>query len=205
MGKEGVALDRTTIVVVLKACLGLEDYDLAIQVHGKVVQMGFDLDVVAGSAIVDMYAKFKKLKVSIHFFDEMPEKNWVSWSALIAGCVQNDEYFSGLELFKKMQNESVRGVQVHGLAIKSSFCSNVCVANAIMDMYGKCGALVEARGVFDEMERSDAISWNAIIAAYEQNGKEEETLSLFVWMLRSRMEPDGIVDPIIHSLDINNT
>ncbi|KAM7507317.1 hypothetical protein LguiA_017770 [Lonicera macranthoides] len=122
---------------------------------------------------MDMYAKFKKLKVFKHFFDEMPEKNW--------------------------------GVQVHGLAIKSSFCSNVCVANAIMDMYGKCGALVEACGVFDEMERSDAISWNAIIAAYEQNGKEEETLSLFVWMLRSSMEPDGIVDPIIHSLDINNT
>ncbi|KAM7486635.1 hypothetical protein LguiA_002644 [Lonicera macranthoides] len=267
MGKEGMALDRTTIVVVLKACLGFEDYDLAIQVHGKVVQMGFDLYAVTGSAIVDMYAKCKKLKVSIHFFDEMPEKNWVSWSALIVGCVQNDEYFSGLELFKKMQNERVRvsqstyasvfrscaglsalrfcsqlhghavkrnfgsdiiagtgtldmyakcdnlsdakklfklltncnlqshnaiiigcareGVQVHGLAIKSSFCSNVCVANAIMDMYGKCGALVEAHGVFDKMERSDAVSWNAIIAAYEQNGKEEETLSLFVWMLRS--------------------
>ncbi|KAM7487022.1 hypothetical protein LguiA_003031 [Lonicera macranthoides] len=312
MGKEGVALDRTTFAVVLKACLGLEDYDLAIQVHGKVVRMGFDLDVVTGSAIVDMYAKCKKLKDSIHFFDEMTEKNWVSWSALIAGCVQNDEYFSGLELFKKMQKEGVgvsqstyasvfrscaglsalrlgsqlhghafkrnfgsdiivgtatldmyakcdnlsdakklfkslpnrnlqshnaiiigcargdqafealqiflhllnsglgfdeislsgafsacamikghlEGVQVHGLAIKSSFCSNVCVANAIMDMYGKCGALVEARRVFDEMERSDVVSWNAIIAACEQNRKEEETLSLFVWMLRSSMEPD---------------
>ncbi|KAA8530492.1 hypothetical protein F0562_005201 [Nyssa sinensis] len=312
MGKVGIVLDRTTFAVVLKACSALENYNVGIQVHGLAVRMGFDYDVVAGSALVDMYAKCKKLDESLHFFHEMPEKNWVSWSAVIAGCVQNDEFMGGLELFKEMQKEGIgvsqstyasvfrtcaglsalrlgsqlhghalktdfgsdiivgtatldmyakcddlsdarklfkllpnhnlqsynaiivgyaRGdhgyealqlfqlllksglgfdeislsgafsacavnkghleaIQVHGLAIKSSFWSNVCVANAILDMYGKCGALAEARCVFDEMERRDAVSWNAIIAAYEQNGNEEETLSLFVWMLRSRMEPD---------------
>ncbi|KAK3012390.1 hypothetical protein RJ639_010555 [Escallonia herrerae] len=84
----------------------------------------------------------------------------------------------------------VEGIQIHGLAIKSSYRSNVCVSNAIMGMYGKCGALAECASMFDDMERRDAVSWNAVIAAYEQNKKEEETLSVFVWMLRSRMEPD---------------
>lgn len=304
--------DRTTFSLIFKACSALENYDAGIQFHGLAVRKGFDLDVVSGSAIVDMYAKCRKLGKSLQFFREMPERNWVSWSAIIAGCVQNEELVGGLELFKEMQKEGVgvsqstyasvlrscaglsairlgsqlhahalkadfrydiivgtatldmyakcdcllearklfnsmpihilqsynamiigyarsyrgfeafqifqllmksgfgldeislsgafsacammreysAGIQVHGLAIKSIFGSNVCVENAILDMYGKCGALMEAHFVFEKMEIRDAVSWNAIIAAYEQNGNEEETLSLFVWMLRWGVEPD---------------
>lgn len=311
MGRDGVAYDETTFSVVLKACAGLEDYTLGHQVHGVVVKLGFECDVVTGSAMLDMYAKCKILDESLSFFDAMPVKNWVSWSAIIAGSVQNDELVGGLELFKKMLREGVgvsqsiyasvfrscaglsasrlgsqlhghalksdfgadtivgtamldmyakcdnllnarkvfnllpnhnlqsynalivgyargdhgfeglqlfllllksdlgfdeislsgvfsacaiikghlEGIQIHGLAIKSPFRYNICVANAILDMYGKCGALREARQIFDEMETRDAVSWNAVIAACEQN-KNEETLSLFLRMLRSRMEPD---------------
>ncbi|KAM1964070.1 hypothetical protein ACFX15_044578 [Malus domestica] len=57
-------------------------------------------------------------------------------------------------------------------------------------MYGKCGDLFGASRVLDEMVVRDAVSWNAIIAAYGQNEIEKETLSFFVSMLRSRMEPD---------------
>lgn len=311
--KEGVRIDATTFAVVLKACLGLEDYGLGVQLHGLIVRTGFVNDVVAGSATVDMYAKCRKLEESVRFFDEMPVKNWVSWSALIAGCVQNDEYFDGLRLFKDMQKEEglgvsqslyasvfrscaglsalrfgsqlhghslkmnfgsdtivgtatldmyakcgrlcdakklfyrlsihnlqsynaiiigcarvdqgfealqifhnlmktdlgfdditlsgafsacaaiksyTIGVQIHGLTIKSLLQSNVCVENAMLDMYGKCGALAAARSVFEEMQIRDAVSWNAIIAAYEQNGNVDETLHLLVWMLSSGLEPD---------------
>uniref|UniRef100_A0A2N9GV68 Uncharacterized protein n=1 Tax=Fagus sylvatica TaxID=28930 RepID=A0A2N9GV68_FAGSY len=312
MQKMGMVFDRTTFAVVLKACSVMEDIDLGVQIHGNAVRRGFDNDVVTGSALVDMYAKCKKLDYSILVFREMPEKNWVSWSAVIAGCVQNDQFIKGLELFKKMQmagvgvsqsiyasvfrscaglsafkvgtqlhghalkanfgsdvivgtatldmyakcnsmpdarklfnslpNRSLQsynaiivgyarsdqgfgalelfqllhkschgfdeislsgafsacavikglleGIQLHGLAVKSSLMSNICVANAMLDMYGKCGALFEACCVFDEMGRRDAVSWNAIIAAHEQNENKEGTLSLFLLMLRSRMEPD---------------
>ena len=57
-------------------------------------------------------------------------------------------------------------------------------------MYGECRALVEACRMFEEMVSRDAVSQNAIIAAHEQNGNEETTLSLFAWMLQSGMEPD---------------
>lgn len=82
------------------------------------------------------------------------------------------------------------GAQLHGLKIKSMLRFNVCVENAILDMYGKCGALADARQVFDEMDIRDSVSWNSIIAAYEQNGNIDETLHLLVWMLSSGLEPD---------------
>ncbi|GAV60085.1 PPR domain-containing protein/PPR_2 domain-containing protein/PPR_3 domain-containing protein [Cephalotus follicularis] len=311
MGRVGVVYDRITFAVVLKACAAMQEYAVGIQVHGIAVQTGFDTNVVAGSALVDMYAKCNNLNDSLRMFHAIPEKNSVSWSAVISGCVQNNQFIKGLDLFKEMQNSGLEvsqstyasvfrscaslsairvgtqlhahawktnfvsdvlvgtatldmyakcnnmpdarkiftslpnhnlqsynaiivgyarskqgfealhlflslmnsglgfnevslsgafsacasvkgqlGLQVHGLAVKSPLSSNTCVANAIMDMYGKCGGLVEACGVFDEMERRDSVSWNAIIAAHEQNGNEETTLSLFVSMLRSRMEPD---------------
>lgn len=310
--KGGPLFDHTTLAMVLKCCSFMEDFNLGIQIHGLAVKMGFDGDMVSGSALIDMYAKCKYLDDSLRFFCEMPEKNWVCWSAIIAGFVQNDQFVDGLELFKEMQRQGVgvsqstyasvfrscagvsalslgcqlhahalktdfgtdvvvatatldmyakcqkladsrkifnlltrRGVQsynalivgyvqsaqgfeafelfqllrtsnfffdevslsgvftacglikelstgcqLHGLAIKSNFQLNICVANAILDMYGKCGSIAGAQGVFDEMLRRDAVSWNAIIAAYEQNGFEQETLCLFASMLASGMEPD---------------
>ncbi|KAJ0100321.1 hypothetical protein Patl1_21576 [Pistacia atlantica] len=215
----------------------LKDGNVGVQVHSMAMKMGFHKDVVTGSALVDMYAKCRNLDDALLLFREISQKNWVSWSAVIAGCVQNEAFVKGLELFKAMLKEGigvsqsiyaslfrlcaglsafrleiglgfneislsgafsacavikghVEGLQVHGLAIKSTLTLNICVANAILDMYGKCGALAEACLVFDEMQRRDAVSWNAIIAAHEQNGKEEETLSYFVLMLHARMEPD---------------
>ncbi|KAL2241619.1 pentatricopeptide repeat-containing protein At3g02330 [Sesamum indicum] len=311
MGRDGVGYDETTFAVILKACAALEDYDSGRQVHGVVVKLGFQADVVTGSAMLDMYAKCKSLAESLCFFYQMPIKNWVSWSAVIAGSVQNDELVGGLKLFKEMQRVGIgasqsiyasifrssaglcdlrlgcqlhghalksdfgadtivgtamldmyakcdnllnarkvfnllpnhnlqsynalitgyarsdlgfeglqlfllllksdlgfdeislsgafsacavikghlEGMQVHGLAIKGPFQYNICVVNAILDMYGKCGALWEARQIFDEMDRRDAVSWNAVIAACEQN-ENEEALLLFVSMLQSGMVPD---------------
>ncbi|KAJ0960725.1 hypothetical protein J5N97_001374 [Dioscorea zingiberensis] len=292
MRRNGIEPDRTTFAVVLKACSLLERYEMGVQIHCLVVKMGLYLDVVTGSAIVDMYAKCKCLSDSLCFFNEMPEKNWVSWSAAIAGCVQNDEHVEGLQMFVDMQREGLAvsqsayasvlrscaaqvsarvGSQIHGHAMKNCFGFDVVVGtaildmyaksgclddarrvfqalptrtlqswnaiivgcvrnnqglkalelfwlmnrsgvgvafrlayqvfsvlvlrlegahNAILDMYGKCGALTEARVIFEEMNRRDAVSWNAIIAALEQNERYEETLLCFAEMLRCGMEPD---------------
>ncbi|RZC43655.1 hypothetical protein C5167_036608 [Papaver somniferum] len=246
MGQMGIRPDHTTFSVILKSCSFSENLDLGIQMHCLIVQMGFDCDVVTGSALLDMYAKCKRLTDANCVFREMPLRNWVSWSAMVAGCVHNDQLLDSLELFKEMQREGIGvsqstyasilrscaglsslslgsqmhahtlknnfgtdaivgtatldmyakcnnlrdALRMHGLAVKSGFDSNVCVENAMLDMYGKCKSLAEARRVFDMLERRDLVSWNAIIAAYEQNGNEEETLLLFFRMIRSGMEPD---------------
>ncbi|KAI3988673.1 hypothetical protein MKX01_027037, partial [Papaver californicum] len=66
------------------------DLDLGIQMRSLIVHMGFDCDVVTGSALLDMYAKCKSLRDANWVFREMPLRNWVSWSAMVAGCVHND-------------------------------------------------------------------------------------------------------------------
>lgn len=312
MARSGVASDRTTFAVLLKSCGALNDLALGVQFHALAVKTGLVIDVRTGSALVDMYGKCSSLEDALFFFYAMPDKNWVSWGAAIAGCVQNDQYTRGLELFMDMQrtgmgvsqpayasvfrscaamsclstgrqlhahaiknkfntdrivgtaivdvyakanslvdakraffglpshtvetcnammvglvraglgNEGMelfqfmtrsgigfdavslsgvfsacagikgylQGLQVHCLAMKSGFDSDICVRNAILDLYGKCKALVEAYLIFQDMEQRDSVSWNAIIAALEQNGRYEETVVHFNEMLRFGMEPD---------------
>ncbi|XP_072969663.1 pentatricopeptide repeat-containing protein At3g02330, mitochondrial isoform X2 [Typha angustifolia] len=312
MRQGGFVPDRTTFAVLLKSCAASENFENGIQIHVVVVKLGLDFDVMTGSALVDMYAKCRSLDNSLYFFHDMPERNWVSWSAIIAGCVQNENYAYGLELFIEMQRSGVgvsqsayasvfrgcaglssrrigdqfhghalknnfssdivvgtaimdmyakgnrlddamrvfqwlptltlqswnamivgftrneqgfealelfqimnrsgvgfdeislsgvfsacaeiqgylQGLQVHCLAFKTGFYSDICVRNSILDMYGKCKASSEAFFVFGEMNQRDAVSWNAIIAAFEQNGQYEATLSHFNQMLQCGMEPD---------------
>ncbi|KAL6905270.1 hypothetical protein ACP4OV_002871 [Aristida adscensionis] len=312
MTRRGVAPDRTTLAVLLKACSALEDLALGVQIHALAVKTGLEVDVRSGSALVDMYGKCRSLEDALCFFHGMPEKNWVSWGAAIAGCVQNEQYTRGLELFMEMQrlglgvsqpayasvfrscaamaclsaarqlhahaiknkfnsdrvvgtaivdvyakasslvdarraffglpNHTVetcnammvglvraglaveawelfqfmtrsgigfdavslsgvfsacaeikgyfQGLQVHCLVIKSGFDVDVCVKNSVLDLYGKCKALAEAYLIFYEMEKRDSVSWNAIIAALEQNECYEDTITHFNEMLRSGMEPD---------------
>ncbi|GER45301.1 pentatricopeptide repeat-containing protein, partial [Striga asiatica] len=165
-----------------------------------VVKSGFEDDVATGSAVLDMYAKCKNLDESLRFFHTMPVRNWVSWSAIIAGCIQNNEHMSGLKLFKEMQKEGIgsHNTSITGYARSHRWFEGFELFIRLLrsglgfdeiSLSGAFSACAEARQVFDEMEVRDAVSWNSVIAASEQN-KNDETLSLFVSMLQLRMEPD---------------
>ncbi|XP_024517891.1 putative pentatricopeptide repeat-containing protein At5g09950 isoform X1 [Selaginella moellendorffii] len=53
-------------------------------------------------------------------------------------------------------------------------------------MYSKCGSMVEARRVFDGLERNthDAVSWTALMFGYVENKQELQALELFVSMAK---------------------
>ena len=54
MRSSGVEFDATSLAVFLKACAVAEDLELGAQIHGVAVRMGYDVDVVTGSALLDM-------------------------------------------------------------------------------------------------------------------------------------------------------
>ncbi|OAY52024.1 pentatricopeptide repeat-containing protein At5g16860 [Manihot esculenta] len=74
------------------------------------------------------------------------------------------------------------GSSLHAVVCSNGFESNVFVCNAVVTMYGRCGALNHARQMFDEMcmsEIYDLVSWNSIITAYMQSGDSNSVLGLF--------------------------
>ncbi|XP_008789295.2 pentatricopeptide repeat-containing protein At4g33170 [Phoenix dactylifera] len=82
------------------------------------------------------------------------------------------------------------GKQIHGMAVKTGFCSEVSVSNNLIKMYAKMNNMNSARQVFDEMEELDLVSWNSMISSSTQNGLEEESIGFFIDMLKHGIVPD---------------
>ncbi|KAM1378109.1 hypothetical protein ACFX13_040246 [Malus domestica] len=89
-----------------------------------------------------------------------------------------------------------RGSSVHASVFANGFESNVFVCNALVAMYGRCGALDDARKVFDELSErgiGDAVSWNSIVAAYVQSGDSSNVLKMFDRMMGDfSVRPDAV-------------
>ncbi|KAG6683783.1 hypothetical protein I3842_12G031800 [Carya illinoinensis] len=70
-------------------------------------------------------------------------------------------------------NDLCRGTEIHGHVVKTGFGVCVPVSNALIDMYGKCGALEKARRLFDEFgAKGDVVSYNALLGAHARVGKD---------------------------------
>ncbi|XP_024964875.1 pentatricopeptide repeat-containing protein At3g21470-like [Cynara cardunculus var. scolymus] len=71
------------------------------------------------------------------------------------------------------------GKALHSESIKGGVQSDVVVGTSIVNMYGKCREVIDARKVFDEMPVKNVVTWNAIIGGYMRNGRTKPALCLF--------------------------
>lgn len=158
-------------------------------------------DVVSWSSMVDGYCKKGKIGHARELFERMPERNVVTWTAMIDGHMKMGCYEVGFGLFLRMRKEGFvkvnpmtltvmfeacsefgeykEGIQMHGLVSRMGFEFDVFLGNAIIIMYCRFSFVVEARKIFDMMNRKDVVSWNALIAGYVQNDEVEEGYVLF--------------------------
>ncbi|ERN11203.1 hypothetical protein AMTR_s00024p00216480 [Amborella trichopoda] len=97
----------------------------------------------------------------------MPQRNVVSWTAIVAGYVRNGDMCNAKEVFDKMPDRSAMAF------------------TAMISGYCKIGQVGLAREVFDSMGSRDLGSWGAMIAGYAQNWCCEEAIELF-YKMRNR-------------------
>lgn len=220
MQLDGLMPNNVTCIVLLDACASEFAFAEGKQIHYYVVSGGFESNIVVGTALLNMYGKCDSLVDAQRTFDKMLERDIVSWNAMIEACAQHGEYTTALKLFQKMQLEGFipdkatflsllsscsadtalqEGRQLHSHIKNMGLDSNIALGNALINMYGKCGSVNEARNMFNQMHQRDLVSWNAMITAYAQNGEGVKALQLFQEMKRVGIVPDevtimGIID-----------
>lgn len=79
------------------------------------------------------------------------------------------------------------GMSIHGLGVKYGVVSYISLTNSLIALYGKCGKIELARSLFDHMDIRTLVSWNAMIASYEQYNAFENSLQLFGKMLEENI------------------
>ncbi|WCJ35657.1 Pentatricopeptide repeat (PPR) superfamily protein [Euphorbia peplus] len=211
-----------TLGVVLNACSSLESVQLAKQLHAFILKYKNDYDPSIGNALCSLYSKFGCLESALSVFRSMEEKNVISWTAMISACGENSEAALGLGFFLEMLLEEIEpneftlttvlslscvmlaldlGRQVHSFSIKLGHQSNQRIMNSILYLYLKCGCVDEAQKLFSNMESTNLVTWNAMIAGYAQAMDLEkddmlvhqsgmEALSIFLKLNRTGMKPD---------------
>ncbi|CAN1223721.1 Pentatricopeptide repeat-containing protein At4g30700 [Linum grandiflorum] len=142
----------------------------------------------------------------ISLYTKCGDKTLASWNSMISGYTQNGLTEAAVSLFQEMQMSHISpnpvtvtsilsacaqlgalslGQWVHGLIRNNNFESNIYVSTALIDMYAKCGSIVEARLLFDSIPNKNEVTWNAMISGYGLHGHGQEALKLFYEMLNS--------------------
>lgn len=90
--------------------------------------------------------------------------------------------------------------QVHGVALKHGLIPLSYAKNALLDLYGKCGACREAYELFRTMGDRDLVTWNVIVMTCVCSDNFEEACNYF-WVMRSEgISPDVVsFSTVIHA------
>lgn len=194
------------------------------QIHALLVKSGVQRFAYVSTALLDFYAKSGCLQVAQRVFDDMRDRDVVSWNALICGFSRNGYDFYALELFVQMCREGFsplettlvglapscgrrelifQGKSIHGFAIKAglSLCSQV--KNVLTSMYAKCVDLEAAGCLFEEMHDKGVISWNTMIGAYGHNGFFDEAMLVVKQMMVERVEANPVTMVSLLSANAN--
>lgn len=209
----GVRPDCFTLPPVLKACSGFVAIEAGRVVHGQVFRHGFGSDMFLQNGLVDLYAKCGQIARARVIFDGIYDKTIVSWTSIISGYAQNGQPVEALTIFSEMRKLDVKsdwialvsilraytdvedleqGKSIHGCVIKMGleFEPDLCIG--LTAMYAKCGQVMVARSLFDQMEVPNVILWNAMISGYAKNGCAEEAVELFRGMMSKNIRPNLI-------------
>ncbi|KAI5060776.1 hypothetical protein GOP47_0025196 [Adiantum capillus-veneris] len=215
MESEGLFPDAVTYVCILKACGNMRAIGKGEKIHRAIANRRLlGTDTVINAAIIDMYTKCGALERAEYVLEELPSRDVLSWSALIAGYVHHGQGNQALICFSRMQSEGFspnamtfacilkacgiigaldKGKQIHEAIAKGRFLENdVVLGSALVDMYAKCGALERAKQVLEGLPARDAYSWSALIAGYTQEGRGEQALNCFEQMQREGVSPDAV-------------
>lgn len=79
------------------------------------------------------------------------------------------------------------GESIHSHILTNGVELHVELGTALLEMYAKCGHMLEAFHIFDSMSYKNLQSWTVMISSLADNGNGEEAISLF-----SRMEEAGL-------------
>ncbi|XP_057956254.1 putative pentatricopeptide repeat-containing protein At3g11460, mitochondrial isoform X2 [Malania oleifera] len=189
-------IDRRTLPAVLKSCAGLSALRLGRQVHAAVLANGFASDVANSNALITMYAKCGDLVAARKVFDEMSDRNAITWSAMMAGYGIHGRVGEVFVLFDRMVDAGVLPDGVAFTAVLTA-CSHKGLTEkgreyfemmegrfqvkprtehytCMVDMLGRAGRVKEAEELIlgMEMEPDDAL-WSALLGACKIHGRVE--------------------------------
>ena len=206
-----VAPNCFTFSSVLKACANLPDFGLGEQLHGQTIKLGVSAVNCVGNSLVNIYARSGRMECARKCFDVLFEKNLISCQAVVdpnaknlssegafnheiegTGIGANSFTYACLLSGAACIGTISKGELIHARVLKSGFGTNLCINNALISMYSKCGNKEAALQVFNDMGDRNVISWTSLISGFAKHGFATKALELFYEMLEAGVKPNEV-------------
>ncbi|KAL3584241.1 hypothetical protein D5086_015302 [Populus alba] len=182
----------------------------------ETTMFGEEPDIFVGNSLIDMYMKCGSVEEGLRVFENMVEKDHVSWNTMIVGYAQNGYGMEALELFQKMLESGEKPDHVTMIGTLCA-CSHTGLVEegrryffsmtkehgllpvkdhytCMVDLLGRAGCLEEAKDLIESMPKQpDAVVWSSLLSAC----KVHRNITLGKWgdavSVRKLMRRRGVV------------
>ncbi|XP_071697630.1 pentatricopeptide repeat-containing protein At1g77170, mitochondrial-like [Rutidosis leptorrhynchoides] len=221
MFRASIVPNNYTFPIVLKSLSNLKDFNCGQAVHTNVMKLGHVSDIYINNSLLNVYASCGEMGLCRQVFDEMSQRDVVSWTVMITGYKQCGRFSDALLMFEQMQYAGVApnhvtmvnalstcascgdvnmGVWIHEFIKRETWKLDVILGTALVDMYGKCGRVDDALKVFVNLEDKNVYTWNSLIKGLLTANNIDNVLWWFAKMEQEKdIKPDEVTLVVVLS------
>ncbi|XP_070027512.1 pentatricopeptide repeat-containing protein At4g02750 [Nicotiana sylvestris] len=196
MKRNGGRINRSAFTCALSTCADIAAFELGKQIHGLLVKAGYHTGCYVGNALLAMYCKCGSIDEPYDVFEEIEEKDAVSWNTMIVGYARHGFGKQALQLFKSMKEAGFKPDDVTMVGVLSAcghtglidkgmeyfysmgrdygITANPKHYTCMIDLLGRAGRLNDAQNLMKDMPcEPDAATWGALLGASRIHGNTE--------------------------------
>lgn len=180
-------------------------------IHCDVLKKGGCLDLFCRNILLNFYVRFDLVSCAHRLFDEMHDRNMVSFVNLIQGHAKSGNFPEATELLLRLYREGhelnhfvfttalklflIIDLPEVGHCLHASICklghdNNSFVGASLIEAYSCCGLVDDARWVFDSIQK-DIVVWTGMVSCYAENEYPYEAVLLFSEMMQAGFKPNN--------------
>ncbi|XP_010923157.1 pentatricopeptide repeat-containing protein At2g39620 [Elaeis guineensis] len=188
MRAENLKPNFVTLVSVIPAASYLASLREGMALHSYVIRIGFESHLLVANSLIDMYSKCGRLDYARDFFNQMDNRDTVTWNVMLAGYAIHGLGENAISLFSLMKDNCIKADSVSFISILSACRHGGLIAEGrkifesmksenqvepnlehyacMVDLLGRAGELDEAWGLIQRMPMTpDAGIWGALLGA----------------------------------------
>ncbi|KAK7821528.1 putative pentatricopeptide repeat-containing protein [Quercus suber] len=196
MQRKGIEPDDFTLGSVISSCANLASLEEGAQFHAHALVSGLISFITVSNALVTLYGKCGSIEDSHRMFNDMKNRDEVSWTALISAYSQFGDAKETIDLFEMMLAQGLKPDGVSFIGVLSA-CSRAGLVEkghqyfesmikehgitplpdhytCMIDLLSRSGRLEEAKTFINKMPfHPDAIGWATLLSSSRFYGNME--------------------------------
>ncbi|XP_070015818.1 pentatricopeptide repeat-containing protein ELI1, chloroplastic isoform X2 [Nicotiana sylvestris] len=178
--------NELTVVAALSACAQVGVLESGRWIHAYVKSNRIQLNKHVGTALIDMYSKSGSLEDARMVFDQMRDKDVVTWNSMIVGYAMHGFSLETLQLFNEMWWDYFHLMEKY--RIKPKIEHYGCMASLL----GRAGQLEEAYEFVKSMKiDSDPILWGTLLSACRIHGNIRLAEKMMEFLVQQDLATSG--------------